>query len=326
VSLDAGAKLQPVAQVFLLSLGSLPVEKCSWNIPPKHTGNARQDEFNFQYEILRYCAMPGTSDDVLRLNGTFNYESAESAAALYYCTITEGQQRAFVQRRLEQIKAAEADATLAHKMVAGPDADGDWVPNSSDKCANTPIWTPVDDSGCPLAFSPGRSCDAVKRALDNTGLVFNSNCPASAGFMPPVTVAVAAYWKNAPEKGLYIYVQDIPPQAAGCEAWYKVEVRSTKAGQVVDHFSIGFPYSQASHSGSIVPAIPAPYVELRAVPTAPGNVGRLGALAAARESGTIDRVVWRVQAVSGVAAHGPWSGWREFIPQDCNAVGFTCVR
>src|SRR5213080_595712 len=36
-----------------------------------------------------------------------------------------------------------------------PDADGDGVPDSLDQCADTPLGTIVDASGCPVAPPPG---------------------------------------------------------------------------------------------------------------------------------------------------------------------------
>ena len=283
VSLDAGAKLQPAEQLFFLTLAKPAVNKCAMSIMPKHTGNSRQDEFKFQYEMLRYCISVGMSDDLTTLNGTFNYESTEAAVAAYKCTIQPNQELAFVNRRTDQLAAASANATLAHQMVAGPDADGDWVPDASDHCPNTPLWTPVDDNGCPMAVpSGGLSCSDLAEAFSKTGMVSNSSCPSSAGFPAKVAFGAAVYWKQAPNKGVYVYVQDVPPPSQSCSSWYLLDVHALKAGNTVNQFYVSFPYSQANHTGSIVPTIPAPYVELHADPTAAGNIGKLGSLAAAK--------------------------------------------
>jgi hypothetical protein len=327
VSLDAGAKLQPAEQLFLLTLAKPSTGKCTLSIMPKHTGNKRQDEFNFQYEMLRYCISVGMSDDLLRLNGKFNYESSEAIVAVYKCTIQPNQELAFVNRRTAQLAAASANATLAHQMATGPDADGDWVPDASDKCPNTPLWTPVDDNGCPIAVpSGGPSCSDLAQGFTKMGLVYNSSCPSSAGFPAQVAFGAAVYWKQSPNKGVYVYVQDVPPPSQACSSWYLLDVRALKAGQTLDHFYVSFPYAQANHTGSIVPTIPPPYVELHADPTAAGNVGKLGLLAAEKEAGTIDEVLWRVQLVTGMGAHGAWSTWHQCVPEDCNSIGFTCSK
>jgi len=323
-SLDAGAKLQPVAQPFLVRLGGLSPTKCSWSIPPKSTGAGRQDEFQFQYEILKYCIMIGYPDAELRLRGRFNYESGEAAAAMSTCTIQPSQYLGFTRRRAEQISAAVSDPALAARIVAGPDADQDWVPDTSDNCPGTPLWTPVDTNGCPMTLPAGPDCQTVRGLMANMGMLFNPACDASAANMPNIEFAVAIYFPGSPSEGVYVYVQDLPTQKPGCESWYELEVRTRKNRTVLDHFNVAFPYSAASRTGRVVASIPQPFVQLQALPNADGFVGRLGQTAQALANGTIDEVAFRVRAVSGLATKGSWGRWQTPVPQDCRSVGFTC--
>ncbi len=60
----------------------------------------------------------------------------------------------------------------AHKGLCAtqpppPDADGDGVPDSLDQCADTPLGTIVDASGCPVAQPPG----CVNSVATGTGKV-----------------------------------------------------------------------------------------------------------------------------------------------------------
>jgi hypothetical protein len=324
VLVDAGAILQPVMQPFLLALSSLPVAKCAWSLPPRSTGNKLRDEYQYQYEILKYCVMRGYPDDELRLRGQFNYEAGESAAAMSICAISPSQYLGFVRRRQQQLKNAATDPVLARKIVAGPDADGDWVPDGSDTCSGTAKWMPVDDNGCPLPLPPGPDCQSVKALMDKTGIFFNPACTESAGIMPNIEFAAGVYMPAKPEEGVFLYVQDLPAQPAGCEPWFEFEIRSTKNKVVVDHFNVAFPYSSASHTGKFVAAIPSPYVQLRALPNMARENGRLGKMAQALSDHTIDELVYRVRAVSGVGTQGAWGSWVVSVPQDCRSVGFKC--
>jgi len=324
VNLDAGAKLQPVAQPFLVTLGGLTPEKCSWAIPPKSTGNTRKDEFQFQYEILKYCLMVGSPDNELRLRGQDSYEHGEASAAVSTCTIQPSQYLGFTQRRAEQLRAAVADPALAARIVAGPDADGDWVPDSSDTCPGTPKWTPVDDKGCTMAFPPGPDCASVQAVMGKMGMIFNPACDASAANMPNIEFAVAVYYPGNPSEGVYLYVQDLPSQPAGCESWYEFDIATRKGRSVVSQFNVAFPYSSVSRTGRVVPQIPQPYVQLQASPTAEGPVGKLGQAAQAMVDGTIDEVVFRVRSVSGLGTKSSWGRWQTPVAEDCRSVGFKC--
>ena len=103
-------------------------------------------------------------------------------------------------------------------------------------------------------------------------------------------------------------------------------ITSVKAGSAIDRFNVAFPHAQASHTGSIVLAIPKPFVEQHADQPVPSNVGRVCQLAAEKEAHNIDKVFWRLSAVSGIGAKGAWGRWHKFIPQNCKAVGFKCVN
>ncbi len=324
VNLDAGAKLQPVAQPFLVTLGGLSKTKCSWAIPPKSTGAGRKDEFQFQYEILKYCFNTGASDNELRLRAQNTYEGGESAAAVSNCTIQPSQYLGFTRRRAEQLRAIAADSALAARIVAGPDADGDWVPDSSDTCAGTPLWTPVDDKGCAMPLPPGPDCAAVQSAMGKMGMLINPACDERAANMPNIEFAVAIYYPGNPSEGVYLYVQDLPAQPAGCESWYEFEIVTRKARKVLHQFNVAFPYSSVSHTGRVVSQIPQPYVQLQASPTAEGSVGRLGQAAQDLVSGTIDEVVFRVRSVSGLGTKSAWGTWQTPVPEDCRSVGFSC--
>ena len=324
VNLDAGAKLQPVAQPFLVTKGGLSVTKCSWAIPPKSTGNNRKDEFQFQYEILKYCMMVGGSDNELRLRGQDSYESGEAGAAVSTCTIQPSQYLGFTRRRTEQLNAAVADPALAARIVAGPDADGDWVPDSSDTCPGTPKWTPVDEKGCSMALPAGPDCSSVQAVMGKMGMLLNPTCDATAANMPNIEFAVAVYYPSAPSEGIYLYVQDLPAQPQGCGSWYEFDIVTRRAKKVVHQFSVAFPYSSVSHTGRVVAQIPQPYVQLQASPTAEGYVGQLGQTAQALVSGTIDQVIFRVRSVSGLGTKSSWGRWQTPVAEDCRSVGFKC--
>jgi len=325
VLVDAGATVQPVAQPFFLKLSTLSLPKCSWAIPPHSTGNKRQDEFQYQYEILKYCAMPDSPEYELRLRGQFNYEATESAAAMSKCIIQPAQYIAFLRRRAAQIKAAVANPALASRIVKGPDTDGDWVPDSVDNCVGTPLWTPVDDNGCPTSYPPGPACADVQAIMEKMTFAVNPACNEAAANMPNIDFAVAVYLPAQVTEGIYLYVQDLPTYPKGCEPWYEFEVRTLRSGTVVDHFSAAFPYASVSHQGRVVPAIPQPYVELHAAPDAAGAIGHLGQAAKGLTNGTIDKMAFRVRAVSGIGTGSAWGRWRIPEPINCQSVGFTCA-
>jgi len=278
-------------------------------------------EVAWQAEIARYCTAPDTPSCTSSLIAHANVDYTAAAQRTVAHGFSPAQYIALSRDRSRKLLAAEKDPGVASALCAGPDSDGDWVPDAKDKCPGTPDMTATDDQGCAVPLPHGPSAFDVQRVLASMGMIFNPRC---AGAPPPPEVSAAALYQTAtPANGTFISTFRVTNQPTGCSVWYQFEIRELLHGVPVKApYSVAFLESEAMGPvGGLsgLPAVPPNLVQFNAKPTDPGTRGVLG-----RNPLTPERVNFRVRAVSANGRFGPWSEWKLTSQQDCRALGITC--
>lgn len=288
--------------------------------------NAHADgaQVDFQALIARYCTMPGESTCSVDITARANVDYTQAALQLATEKITPAEYLAFVRDREAAVNKADDDPVFAAELCTGKDSDGDWVPDSRDKCPKTPELTATDDDGCPLTtLPPAPSAVDVHKLLGLMHISIKNDC--AKGEVPPVTFAGAFYVPQRPDVGNYIFASRVKGQPPGCPVWYEFGVKDISLGlpgqglQIKDYEVTFMDREEATDLvGQGVP-VPAGAIQFQALPTDPGTRGMLG-----KEGGHHVIVEIRVRAMNGAGVRGPWSAWKKTTPADCEHLGFHC--
>ncbi len=137
------------------------------------------------FDALRFCQAPGIPE----CYGTFMaaVNSQRYAAAMQYMakSIDTSDHLAITRDRSRKARQMRKDQSRVASYCQG-DADDDLVPDSLDKCPNTPLLTPTDDNGCTLTtqkpIGPPRS--AVDNLLFSMGFMHDPACDGKT--LPPM--------------------------------------------------------------------------------------------------------------------------------------------
>jgi hypothetical protein len=178
---------------------------------------------NVAEHISRYqCLDPGGTLCSARVHGRAKADRQAAAEQFLAGTMNSRQHLALVRDRTQKVRAAELSASLMNAICAG-DADGDFVPNGSDRCPATHDLRATDAFGCELTTLPAAVPDEMIRAvLDRIGVVLNPACVGSTlASEPGVLQRVLKDTGGRYVLGLY------PPVVAGsppeCDTWYQFE-------------------------------------------------------------------------------------------------------
>lgn len=303
------------------------VQACAEAIRKSDDALPAQQNAVYQTELARHCTAPEASTCIATLIGRANADYSAAALQTLNHTMTPSQYLGLSRTRRHRLSRAEKDPTYAASLCNDPDADHDWVPDSSDNCLSTPDLTPVDDSGCPLPASSlpqGPSMSDVDNLLTNTNIMINPLCRDAPA---PTTVSGAAVWQTAnPSAGVFIVSTAVQNQPKGCTVWYVFEIRilDSTGAPTGAPFQIAYPDTQTvANIGGLpdLPLVPSKYVQFVAKTSDPDARADLAALAGKRIG-----ITFRVQAVNGRGARGPWSDWKSPTETDCLQLGVFCAE
>jgi hypothetical protein len=158
--------------------------------------------------------------------------------------------RAFVLDRQHKAERMRTSPSYAEAVARG-DRDGDFVPDSADRCPDSPAFTPTDDNGCPVQCpvepTPENTSDPVCLAKapptvpgEPVGPMLEPTVPINLACedVQPSTSAPIAWGMRDTERsngvafpgnksegqlGYYFSVRRTNAQAPGCEFWYALQ-------------------------------------------------------------------------------------------------------
>jgi hypothetical protein len=197
------------------------IADCASAIVADDTLTGKAQEIQYQRDILRYCTGTTLSPCEMTLRARMNADFYRAAALLMRDGLTTTRYLAAVRDREDRIAAFRADPALACRVVSG-DADGDYVPDSSDACPGTPELTAVLANGCTNSnLPPGPNAEEVKRLVKNIGVNVDPRC---AGATKPAVPAPLGAWRSPanPTVGKAIWVSR-EPSPSTCPIYYQVE-------------------------------------------------------------------------------------------------------
>jgi hypothetical protein len=324
-SVKIGAKASvvyepPNALVSLLFPPGTDLQRCADLIRPREDLTGKDRDRPFQSDIAEFCTMVGADECATDLVARANVDFFMVAGALIGGTITPAQYLAVVRDRERKLRAARLDPSLAAALCAGPDSDGDWVPDASDNCPGTPELTQTDDHGCtdpnlPDAPSP----DLVKQAFAASGLLFGGKCN---GAMMLQRIPAGAYYRtDDPQLGSFILSGRVSNQPPGCPVWYFFDIEEYLPGtfQIVKRYQVAFKDTEeaAAFFGKAL-TVPPGFIQFHALPSDAGTRGLLGI------AGPIRGLRFRVRAMNGAGMRSQWSAWKFTTNEECLALGFIC--
>jgi hypothetical protein len=328
VEVESGVSVAYAAPNDLVPLFFPPtkgIQDCANGIRPSDAPPSSQKEADFQTEIAKHCTAPEVSSCVATLIGRSNADYTAVALQTVNHVATPSQYIAISRDRRRKLTRAKADPAYAAQLCGDGDSDHDWIPDSADNCPGTPDLTATDDNGCPLSVLPdGPSVTDLDTLLQNANVLINPFCRDAPA---PTTVAGAAVWQTAnPGNGVFIVSTAVTNQPQGCTVWYVFEVRILDSQGLPMGAPIEFAYPETqkvAHIGGLdaLPLMPPNYVEFVAKTTDPDQRAILAGLAGKRIG-----ISFRVQAVNGRGARGPWSDWKRPTETDCLQLGVYCAQ
>jgi hypothetical protein len=276
----------------------------------------------YQAAIARYCTAPGTSQCLQTLIGLANADYFAAAVQAVNNTFSPAQHLALDRDRYGKLWVAENDASAATAFCNGPDSDGDWIPDSEDKCPGTPALAATDMTGCPLStLPPAPAASTFQQYLPVMNFLLDPFC---TGAPSPSEVSGAAVWQTfGPQNGMYIVAAAVTNQPPGCRVFYEFEVRTMGPnGPVAPPFMVAWEASQAVQVvGGLpgLPTVPAGYIQFNANSATGGGQAQLAALV-----GSPYMANFRVRAINGSGMAGPWGEWKSTVETDCLHLGVIC--
>jgi hypothetical protein len=295
------------------------LEACAARVPlPDASLPPLERERRYQADIARFCSAVDQSRCSATLIGRANVDYKAAALRLLAQTFSPSQYLALVRDRTRKLRLAEDDPSYAAALCSQPDADGDWVVNPRDRCPGTPDLTATDDDGCPIrTLPPGPDPADVKTVLDSMGMLLNPRC---AGAVPPAEIPAGAFYLPATSSaGTFIFAGRVNDQPAGCPVFYQFDAQLIEPTGKFNEVMVLFLDREAQprllgRLGDVRPD----FIQFNPRPSDAGGRGLLGG------AGGRATVRFRVRAMNGNGARGPWSEWKVTSRADCLAQGFSC--
>jgi len=271
------------------------------------TGDAR--ELQYQKDIVRYCTGTGMASCEQTIRARMNVDFFAAARQLLTQQMPTGQYIQVLQDRDRKMGDFRLNPTLACN-VASHDADGDYVPDGTDACPNTPALTPVLANGCTnTQLLPGPSISEILKLSTNIGINVDPRC---VGAPKPLTpVPLGAFRSSEPSFGKAIWVS-LDPGTSTCPLYYQVEFYLTDG---LGRRTVTFLSTDKASLGWINPPVGAVQFALKAT-----DSGDRGAWA----SYAVFTQTFRARAFNTAGALSLWSDFFTFSNVDC-VSGQACT-
>lgn len=279
-------------------------------------GKAR--EVAYQEDIGRYCGggMDACSN---HLNAAANVDYTAAALQLAGGTMSAAQYLATSRDRTRKLRATEEAPRRAIQLCHSSDSDGDWIPDSLDRCPNTPDLVATDDHGCPETTLPDApDTAAVRRVLSQMNVAINPNCKDAV--VPDRVPAGGFYWPAYRDRGTYILAGRVTNQPTGCSVWYQFEIEEISGPHVGYRYDVAFMDREATTDlVQLGRPVPPEFVQFNPRPNdvRPDRV-RLA------QTGFNAGIRYRVRAINATGVRGLWSEWKISDKGSCTALGFEC--
>ncbi len=221
------------------------LEGCADRVPVRNDLPRKERDLVYQADIARYCSAPGISSCPAQLIARANVDYTAAAARMITKRCSPAEYLAVSRDRTRKLRAAQEDAVRATRLCTAMDSDGDWVPDTLDRCPETPDLAATDDDGCPLAsLPPAPSADDVSRAFANMHLAINPKCQDAP--VPGRVPAGAFYWPAFRERGTYILSGTVQNQPPGCPVWYEFDIEEISGPSAGQRYGVVFMDREAS--------------------------------------------------------------------------------
>jgi hypothetical protein len=197
---------------------------------------------------VRFYLCLGLSTAEARAFASLRVQLVNASEAFAARKITPASYRAFIldrQRKAERMRKSPSYA----KAIAAGDRDGDFVPDSADRCPGTSPLAPTDDKGCdvvcPPVGTPTTDPICIAAALpagevDPRGPLLDATVPVNLSCNdaePAASTPIAWSARNTSavsgppppnsivesKQGYYFSVRRTNPQPPGCEVWYALQ-------------------------------------------------------------------------------------------------------
>lgn len=285
------------------SVGDL--QRCVDGLAPREGLEGKAADLALQEDIVRYCTGVGLAPCAAQLISRANVEFTAAAVAIIGASITPAEYLAYLHDRHRKLDKAEADASWATQVCAGPDDDDDWVPNALDECPGTPPMRATFDNGCEDTDLPkAPSAEDMKRLFDHGGFLFSEKC---TGALPSKVSPVGAFFGD--KQTYYFLASRVKNQPQGCPLWYFFEI--------VEFWQVTNPPATIRHSVAYradqeVPTlragsrpVPDPYIQF----PVPRKDMYLPVDAGWGYTTLLPDVRFRVRVMNGAGLRSDWSDW-----------------
>ncbi|MEP6652515.1 MAG: hypothetical protein ABJA82_04100 [Myxococcales bacterium] len=283
-------------------------DKCSGLVQPNDALTGAEQELQYQKDILRYCTGSGMGSCEQTIRARMNVDFFAAARLVMSQQMPTGQYVQILQDRDKKMGSFRLNATLACDVVTH-DGDGDYVPDGSDACRNTPSLTPVLANGCTNnQFPPGPSITEILKISTHIGINVDPRCVGAP--KPAVPAPLGAFRSNDPARGKALWVSR-DPGTSTCPLYYQIEFYLTDG---LGRRTVTFLASENASLDWIAP--PAGAVQFALKPTDPGD-------RAAWASYSVFTETFRARAFNTGGSLSLWSEFFTFSTTDCVA-GQAC--
>lgn len=209
-----------------------------------------------------------------------------------------------VRDRARKMRLALKSSTWLSAYAQG-DSDGDFIPNSMDRCAGTPDLTRTTDWGCtdPTPPAPQPSADDMQTVFNKMKLTSSPACDGAA--FPGLSVPIKAGLTDNQRSEWAIAVTKVLGQPDKCIVLYEVQVHLSHPGGVLppeDLITIVFRSTENKDLGQ--PGQDRQVFRVKQYD--PGARGRLY-----DNAWLYNTSRFRVRAINGNGLSSGWSGWVE---------------
>jgi hypothetical protein len=281
-----------------------PIDQCASKISPPGTSGPAAD-VQFETDMLRFCTGTGAGPCEASIRARINTDFFTAAVAFTKGTLSAPKYVALLRERERKLKTVRGNETAACNVL-NHDTDGDYVPDGSDQCPNTPPLTPTLPNGCTDTAVPQVVAPAPGDPKIDVVLSGDPRCVDAP--VPEAPVPLGA-WRFPPDPtaGKAIWVSRDPDTTSTCPRWYQVEFELTD-DEGIRHFNF------FGTDDTTLPWItrPAGAVQFHLVTTDPDDRG-------AWASYSVYTRRYRARLVNGSGKRSTWSEWFSPGTEDCLA-------